>query len=431
MKPGIIICSRTDSERLPNKPLRLINGIKLIQHLVNRLDKTGLPIILAAPSEQVSQYRFLDCLFYGGFADDPMARMVAAAERYGIDICIRISHDKIMVRDKDIKEALKQFIDEGADYMFSSRFIPGTGFEIIKTDLLKKASDKYKNVEFIGYAVRSLAKKIVEFKPRHPVGDYRLLIDYPCDAQLFEVIFSQLGNDCKLEDAIIYLNEHPELKLINRLPKLSVYTCAYNAEKWIDQCMRSVARQRIFHDIEYIIVDDHSTDRTTEIVAKFASQYSNVKWVRNSANIGLASSSNIALKMARGDYIMRLDADDYLVSILAVEEMIITITESGKEIIYPDNYFGSLDKIQDGNKHHHIGGAIFDKRAINHIKFTDGLRNYDGLDLWARAHKQLKIGYVKKPMFFYYQHEKSMSRTNKAERTKLKKQILETVVSNE
>ncbi len=428
MKTGIVICSRTDSERLPNKPFKKINGGAIINLLIENLQKTELPIILAVPCKQLAEFkdemRYNNVLFYDGYADDPLARMSAAADLYKLDAVIRITHDKFMIRYKDILNAVKQFEQDGADYMFGSKFIPGTGFEIIKSSLLKQAAAKYKNVEFIGYAARSLAKNIVEFKPRHPVGDYRLLIDYPSDVQLFDVILSQLGNDATLEDTIIYLNTHPELKLINRLPKLTVYTCAYNSEQWIDQCMKSVERQRIFHDIEYIIIDDHSNDKTTEIIAKFASHYPNVKWIRNETNLGLASSSNIALKMARGDYVLRLDADDYFVSLTAIEELLLKITSSGDEIVYPDNYFGDFNKIQDGSKNHHIGCAIFDKRAVNHIKFTDGLRNYEGLDLWARAQKQLKIGYLKRPMFFYHQHSKSMSKTNLREREKIKEKIL-------
>ncbi len=424
MKIGIVICSRTDSERLPNKPFKKINGVPLIQHIINRLLKTGLPIIIAVPCDQLKDYKHLKGVqFYDGFADDPLARMSGAAVRFGLDAAIRVTHDKFMFRHKDFDEAVQHFEKSGADYMFGSKFIPGTGFEIIKTSLLKQASEKYKKVEFIGYAARSLANNIVEFKPRHPMGSYRLLVDYPSDVQLFDVILSQLGNDATLEDTVIYLNEHPELKLINKLPVLTIYTCAFNAEKWIDQCMRSVERQRIFHNIEYIIIDDHSNDKTTEMIAKFASHYPNVKWLRNEKNLGLASSSNTALKMARGDYIIRIDADDYFVSLTAAEELLAKISSTGNEIVYPDNYFGNFNEIQNGSKHHHVGGAIFDKRAINHIKFTDGLRNYEGLDLWVRAQKQLKIGYLKRPMFFYHQHGKSMSKTNIREREKIKKEI--------
>lgn len=428
MKTGIVICSRTDSERLPNKPFKKINGVPLIEHLINRLKKVGLPIVVAVPCDQLRDYIHLGAMgqvhFYDGFADDPLARMAMAAKHYGLDAAIRVTHDKFMFRYKDFEEAISEFKLSDADYMFSSKFIPGTGFEIIKTSLLQEAASKYKKVEFIGYAARSLAKNIVEFKPSHPIGNYRLLVDYPSDVQIFDVILSQLGNDATLEQVIIYLNNHPELKKINQLPKVTVYTCAYNAEKWIEQCIRSVERQRIFHEIEYVIIDDHSTDRTVEIISKFALHYPNVKWIRNERNLGLASSSNLALKVARGDYLVRLDADDYFVTLTAIEELFAKISSTGNEVIYPDNYFGDFNCIQDGSKHHHIGGAIFDKRAINHIKFTDGLRNYDGLDLWARAQKQLKIGYLKRPMFFYHQHDKSMSKTNLREREKTKQNIL-------
>jgi hypothetical protein len=121
---------------------------------------------------------------------------------------------------------------------------------------------------------------------------------------------------------------------------------------------------------------------------------------------------------------MRLDADDFFISPTVLSTMLHKISTTSSEIIYPDNYYGNLEHIQSGSECHHVGGAIFDKRAINHIKFTDGLRGYEGLDLWVRAKDQLKLGYLKKPMFFYRQHGGSLSKNNIIRRAALKEEIL-------
>lgn len=429
MKTAFIVCTRTDSERVPNKPFRKINGKTIIEHLICRLEKTGLPIYLAVPNEQIGSYLHLasytNVVIHGSVHyGDPLSRMNECSIKHGIDNIIRVTHDKIFISEKDIFEAIDYFHRKGLDYLYGSNFIEGTGFEIISSAALSSASAKYKNIEHISYAIRTITDNSFDFDPKQPSGKYRFLIDFPEDLKFFDALLSQVGNEATLLDAINYLKSVPQIKNINYQPKLSVYTCVYNGAQYLEECLSSVASQDDFKLFEYIIIDDHSTDKSTEIIAKFALKYKNVSWIRNDKNIGLASSSNVALKNARGKYIIRLDADDYFVHNYALKDIICEIENTKKEVVYPGNYFGSLKKTQSPKEHHHVGGAIFDKRAINHIKFTDGLRGYEGLDVFMRAKDQLKIGYLNRPMFFYRQHGKSMSKNNLEERAKLKEQIL-------
>ena len=57
-KTGIIICSRTDSTRIPKKVFANVNGTTLIEHLLRRLEKTKLPIVIAVPNGQGDEYSF-------------------------------------------------------------------------------------------------------------------------------------------------------------------------------------------------------------------------------------------------------------------------------------------------------------------------------------------------------------------------------------
>ncbi|MBK8260101.1 MAG: glycosyltransferase family 2 protein [Nannocystis sp.] len=98
----------------------------------------------------------------------------------------------------------------------------------------------------------------------------------------------------------------------------------HNGERFIHRALNSVAHQGNFKEMELIIVDDPSTDKTLEIVAKFAPGKPNVSWHRNVVNKGLASSSNVALSKARGRYILRLDADDFFVDDTALSESYFT-----------------------------------------------------------------------------------------------------------
>ena len=429
MKTGIVICTRTDSERLPNKPFKILNGLSVIEHLIRRLQKASIPIYLAVPKEQIKSYKHLSAydfvqVYPSGHYEDPLARMAECAIKNDLNTVIRVSHDKIFVEESDIKKALQTFKEKKSEYLYGTEFIPGTGFEIISRNALEEASRRFKKVEYIGYAVRTVTNKITLFNPRHPPGTYRFLIDFPEDLDFLEVLCSQVGNEAKLSSVIKYLNLNPEIGLINAQPKVTVYTCARNAESYLEKCMQSVENQNDFKQYEYILIDDYSTDKTCEKMARFCLKNKNATWIRNSKNLGLSSSSNIALKKARGKYIMRLDADDFLVSIHGISDLVREIEKSDKEIIYPDNYFGRYEKIQKGNEFHHVGGALFDRSAITHLKFTDGLMGHDSLDIFLRAKRQLKIGYLNKPIFFYRQSENSMSKTNIKQREIIKRDLI-------
>lgn len=91
---------------------------------------------------------------------------------------------------------------------------------------------------------------------------------------------------------------------------VSVIIPAYNIGKHIARGIRSCIRQT-YKGIEIIIVDDGSTDNTWEIIKSFAREDSRVK-AFHQENFGVSAARNAGLSYARGDYIIFLDADDWL-----------------------------------------------------------------------------------------------------------------------
>lgn len=432
MKIGFVICSRVDSKRVPRKVFTPLAGTPLIEHLISRCIDAGFPVYLAIPGRDYDQYKYLKEIFpdnffiYLGQTSDPLARMTNVVNKFELDAAIRVSHDKVFIEKELVRSAVEEFQNGKLDYVYSSSLPAGASFEIISKDILNRASAKYKDVEHISYAIKATAdpNKIRDFEtPSIYRMNHRLLIDYPEDVRVLDMVLSQMNPHCSLLSAINFLDTRPWITRMNQPPKITVYTCAYNAGKWIQKAMGSVAQQQGFQDIEYIIIDDFSSDRTAVLVSKFADLYQNVKWYRNPQNLGLASSSNIALTHARGQYILRLDADDYFFKNDAINCLIQRIEETGADAIYPANYFGDFRKIQKGSEAHHVGGTIFRTRAANYVKFTEGLRGYEGLDFFVRAQGQIKIDYLDKPIFFYRQHKNSMSKTNLEERARLKDHI--------
>jgi len=426
MKTGYVICSRLTSSRVPNKPLLTYNGKAQIELLINQLSSIDIPIYLAVPESEVFQYSFLVDKFknrikvFTGFEDDPLQRMYECAKYYKLDRIVRVTHDKIFV-DTDILEGM---LNEDNDYIYSSDFVDGSGCEVISFDALEKAAMKFSRVEHISYAIKAVTDNTLNFRFEPYNKKIRLLVDYPEDVKLMQVIFASLGTDVDLIKVVKFLNKNPHLRELNKLPKVTIYTCAKDAEKWIKESMMSVKIQKNFLNYEYILIDDYSTDKTLLHMSQFCYKYPNSRFVRNPLNKGLSSSSNLALKMAKGEYIIRLDADDFFLGNSVIENLVNEIKVQGVDAIYPNCYAGlSKKKVQSGKDNHHVGGTLFRTSAINHVKFTDHLMNYEGLDLFLRAKDRINIGYYDKPTFCYRQHNESMSKSNLTDRDKTRKII--------
>lgn len=87
--------------------------------------------------------------------------------------------------------------------------------------------------------------------------------------------------------------------------KVSIIIPAYNSEEFIEHALMSIPRR---DDVEVIVIDDGSEDRTYEIVSKF-----DVKILQNDNNKGIGYSRNRALKCVQGEYVMFFDSDDEIV----------------------------------------------------------------------------------------------------------------------
>lgn len=93
--------------------------------------------------------------------------------------------------------------------------------------------------------------------------------------------------------------------------KVSIIIPVYNAEKFLDTCLKSVINQTM-RDIEIICIDDSSTDGSYDILQRYASQDTRFILLHNDVNKGQSNARNRALKIAKGEYIQYVDADDYI-----------------------------------------------------------------------------------------------------------------------
>ena len=90
---------------------------------------------------------------------------------------------------------------------------------------------------------------------------------------------------------------------------ISILLSSYNSEKTIENSINSVLKQN-YSNFELLIIDDCSNDQTYKIIEKCASNDNRIKMYKNNENIGLTKSLNKLLKVAKGSFIGRQDADD-------------------------------------------------------------------------------------------------------------------------
>lgn len=96
--------------------------------------------------------------------------------------------------------------------------------------------------------------------------------------------------------------------------KITVGICCYQQKRWLYRCLRSLASQNFPHkDFEVIIVNDEPGEDLRDVCDSFEmDQVLNIRLLNNASNLGLPGSLNRILKVARGQYFVRVDADDYV-----------------------------------------------------------------------------------------------------------------------
>ncbi|MBF0273556.1 MAG: glycosyltransferase family 2 protein, partial [Magnetococcales bacterium] len=93
-------------------------------------------------------------------------------------------------------------------------------------------------------------------------------------------------------------------------PRVTVLTSVFNGGAYLEQAIAAIHRQS-FTDFEFLLIDDASTDATPAMLAEWACRDPRIRVVRNDSNLGLTRSLNKGIRLARGPWIARQDADDW------------------------------------------------------------------------------------------------------------------------
>ena len=114
-------------------------------------------------------------------------------------------------------------------------------------------------------------------------------------------------------------------------PKLSIVIPVYNVEEWLEECIESILKITAF-SIQVVLVNDGSTDNSTEIATRYRDSNPEKIELINQANAGMAAARNAGLNVVSGEYISFIDSDDYI-DAQALEKLVFEAEKSGAQIV--------------------------------------------------------------------------------------------------
>lgn len=209
-------------------------------------------------------------------------------------------------------------------------------------------------------------------------------------------------------------------------PKISVIIPAYNAETYLEPCVRSVLQQT-YQNLEILLIDDGSTDKTWEVCRALAAADSRVRPIRKE-NGGVSSARNAGIAAASGEMLTFVDGDDELKE-NGLEALIEAQQRTGADIVaawydmgapipYPeagDVVWKGTEALQKSLEDHPLTysawAKLYTREIIGDTRFQEGIRvNEDSLFVFRLLCKQPCFAGIKDVVYFYRPNAASASR---------------------
>jgi len=228
---------------------------------------------------------------------------------------------------------------------------------------------------------------------------------------------------------MIYLPLSDEPDTIARTPVVSVVMAVHNGEKYLAEAVESILNQT-FTDLEFLIIDDGSTDGSAAILSTYARQDGRIRLVPQT-NQGLTKSLNTGIQLARGEFVARFDADDISrpqrferqlralrldPSLVAVGCVVELITDEGLCLGTHGNPV-SHDEIRkrlllgDGSALTHPA-VMIRKSALSAVGgYDETFPTVQDLDLFLRLSEVGRVTNLPDKLLLWRQHESSINRT--------------------
>ena len=166
---------------------------------------------------------------------------------------------------------------------------------------------------------------------------------------------------------------------------ISVVVTCYNHENYIEQCLRSIFNQT-YRNIELIVLDDGSTDSSSEVIQEVLKESPCVTTFESHENIGVVRTRNKGLNLLNGDYFLFVDSDDFLDE-RYVEELYNAAINHQADIVYCDLYNFEKDetylKAQEFDLHNLLESNYISNCSLVKKTILKGImmKNFQGKNL--------------------------------------------------
>lgn len=207
-------------------------------------------------------------------------------------------------------------------------------------------------------------------------------------------------------------------------PEISVIMPVYNAADFLAESIESILNQT-FVDFELIILNDKSTDNSLEIISNYQRSDSRIIIINKDINIGPANLRNEGLRIAKGEFVALMDADD--IALPRRFEKQITVLKNNSEIGLCGTwftFFGSENKLI---KHSEKPDAIkisflhscaignptvmLRKNILDSLEFDNEYVPVEDYDLWSRLLAKTSFYNIPESLLNYRQHSNNISKT--------------------
>ena len=131
-------------------------------------------------------------------------------------------------------------------------------------------------------------------------------------------------------------------------PLISVITVVYNGENVLERTIRSVLQQT-YTNIEYLVIDGGSADGTVEVIKKYAAAVRRLNWV-SEKDRGIYDAMNKGMKMAKGDYLLFLNAGDELFSPDTLQNIFNPASGILQDVFYGETMFVDFQGKESGKR---------------------------------------------------------------------------------
>ena len=214
------------------------------------------------------------------------------------------------------------------------------------------------------------------------------------------------------------------------MPEISVIVPVYQAEQYLERCIKSVLVQTYF-DFELILINDGSPDNSLQICNEWAEKDNRIH-VIHKENGGASSARNAGLKVAKGNWITFLDSDDWLdkstlkmlYDIVNEYKVPMGICEMKLMKKYSDthltekynvNLLSRTDllnrffRVNGGSDPHRVWGTIIHRDILDGYNFVEGKMNEDVETCYYLARKCDAAVYTNMPLYNYFKNNEGVT----------------------